>query len=292
MTERKMSARAIFLFIPFAIIVLSLLFPDVCRNAVADGLIAVRGAILSLYPTLVLSGIIQKEVIAKRKSPIFMTFLLGSVCGFPIGAKLVSDFYRKGQLSKKDATKLLFCSNNAGPVFYVMMIGTALHSVSLGRLLFLFQFIVTFLSYRLLFRKTKEDIKALPAISLSPTQIISQSLTEAANIFLTIASSILFFSFLSELFFLLVPLKNTARAAFHLFLELTGGIQTASALIPQKAFLLSAVGAGWGSLCVHIQTLCALEGTDLSPKSYFLGKIYLASLMLLLAQISTNLLHW
>ena len=221
-----------------------------------------------------------------------MTFLLGSICGFPIGAKLVSDFYRKGQLSKKDAEKLLFCSNNAGPVFFVSMIGSALHSLFLGRLLFLFQFIVTYLSYRLLFRKRKEEKRALSPISLSPIPIISQSLTEAASIFLTIASSILFFSFLSELFFLLVPLKESSRAALHLFLELTGGIQTASALPQEKAFLLSAFGAGWGSLCVHMQTLCALEGTDLSPKSYFLGKIFLASLMLLLAQISANLLQW
>ena len=44
-------------------------------------------------------------------------FLLGFVGGYPVGAKLVTDSYRQGHLSKSSAQRMLgFCSN-AGPSF-------------------------------------------------------------------------------------------------------------------------------------------------------------------------------
>lgn len=44
-------------------------------------------------------------------------FLMSIITGYPVGAKLVADFYNSGNLSKTDAIKTLSFSANSGPMF-------------------------------------------------------------------------------------------------------------------------------------------------------------------------------
>ncbi len=73
------------------------------------------------------------------------------------------------------------------------------------------------------------------------------------------------------------------------FIELTNGVLSLSA--DRRGFVLCAVFLGWGGLSVHAQTLSVLDGTDLSPKFYFLGKATQAALSAPLALWVSGLLY-
>lgn len=45
--------------------------------------------------------------------------IMGIISGYPTGAKIVSDFYKNGVLSKQEAERLIAFTNNSGPLFIV-----------------------------------------------------------------------------------------------------------------------------------------------------------------------------
>ena len=51
--------------------------------------------------------------------------IMGSISGYPIGAKVVSDIYTNNLISKKDAEKVLAFTNNSGPLFILGTVGIA-----------------------------------------------------------------------------------------------------------------------------------------------------------------------
>ena len=55
-------------------------------------------------------------------------FIMGTISGFPVGAKIVSDLYEKGNLSKDEAERSLIFCNNAGPLFVIGTVGYSLYS--------------------------------------------------------------------------------------------------------------------------------------------------------------------
>ena len=87
----------------------------------------------TLLPFLILTGfLIHTDGIEKIFSPfrIFWNkgmglscsgayaFVLGMLCGYPMGAKIASDLYQYGKISKREAEYLLTFSNNASPALF------------------------------------------------------------------------------------------------------------------------------------------------------------------------------
>ena len=90
----------------------------------------------TLLPPLILTGIlVHTNGIEKLLSPLRVlwraglglspsgayVFLLGILCGYPMGAKLASDLFRHGKIAKKEAEYLLtFCSSPSPSVHPVL----------------------------------------------------------------------------------------------------------------------------------------------------------------------------
>ena len=53
-------------------------------------------------------------------------FVLGSLCGFPLGVKCVRDLYTSGGISKDDAELLIGFCNNTSPAFLIAGVGAGL----------------------------------------------------------------------------------------------------------------------------------------------------------------------
>ncbi len=294
MTKPK---RSLLLFLlPFSLLLLSLCFQKACISGVAKGLeIALQRALPSLFPSLVLSRMMTLSLQKKGgKSALLLPLFLGLFCGFPIGAVTVASLFKEGALSRNEGETLLFFCNNTGPAFLVGVCGIGLMGeAKYGWFLFLLQgalaiFFFFFFFHKKLFRLEKIEKTCAKPVSLS--QLITQSLSGAANSFLYICACILFFSFVSELFSFCIALSPISTACLSLFLELTGGMKALIALPPSLAFPLCAAGCGWSSLSVHIQTVGCLEGTGLSLKKYFLGKLVFSALLFLGAEILQKLL--
>lgn len=53
-------------------------------------------------------------------------FAMGLISGYPVGAKIVSDFRKKGLVTKDEGERLLCFTNNSGPLFILSSVGIAL----------------------------------------------------------------------------------------------------------------------------------------------------------------------
>lgn len=96
----------------------------------------------SLLPFMILSGIVIRlgltETIASFVYPLIRPLyrvrknvcycmMLGFLCGFPMGARVVADLYSRGQLTREEGEYLLCFCNNIGPVYYCSFVLPLLH---------------------------------------------------------------------------------------------------------------------------------------------------------------------
>ncbi|MDY3846115.1 MAG: hypothetical protein SOZ62_04320 [Eubacteriales bacterium] len=109
----------------------------------------------SLFPFMILSDIMINRsdmVYMARKlgipfSAVFgispmgvCAFVLGLICGFPVGGKICASLYESGALTKEECERLLPYVNNTSPAFVIGSVGaTMLGRVKIGVILFLIQ---------------------------------------------------------------------------------------------------------------------------------------------------------
>lgn len=277
------------LFFPFLCLVLCLLFPAVCSKGVRQGLrLSLDAALPSLFPSLVLSSLFTKQTQKAGTRCFFIPFLLGLLCGFPVGAASVSALVREGEISKKDGEKLLFFCNNASPAFLISFCGqVVLNDIKKGFFLFLMQSTLSSLCLLFFFGKRifskKKTTRTAERHRSYVWELLPSALKDATSSFLYIMSCVIFFSFLTELIRHLFSLKAFSSALLGLFTELCGGLSRLSELDAPLIFPLCALGCGWGGISVHLQTAGMLEGSGLSLKNHLFGKLFFSGTLFALA---------
>lgn len=105
----------------------------------------------SLLPFMILSGIVIRlgltENIASFVYPLIRPLyrvrknvcycmMLGFLCGFPMGARVVADLYSRGMLTREEGEYLLCFCNNIGPVYYCSFVLPLLHRELIAPYLF------------------------------------------------------------------------------------------------------------------------------------------------------------
>lgn len=263
----------------------------------------------SLFPFFVLSSLLVSlnltrypgRWLEKAMKPLFgvsgsgaSALLLGMVGGYPVGAKTVAELYASGQCTKPEAQRLLLFCNNAGPAFFLGVVGgSILKSVKLGLLLWLCHMagalLLGFFAERLipLRKKPSPHVSTAPCAKSTPSSAIvfvdavKKSFLSVLNIcaFVVLFGILLTLCRLAGLFDLLTLSCTTVRsvdavqALFSGLIELSNGIaalpiRPLSLTLPLAAFLL-----GWGGICVHCQTVSVLSGSGLSVLPYLCAKL-------------------
>lgn len=128
--KRKCNIAGILLLLLFL-----LRFPQESLDASREGMKLWLNTLLpTLLPFLILTGfLIHTDGIEKILSPFsglwktFLglspvgayVFLLGMLCGYPMGAKLASDLFSHGKIDRREAEYLLTFTNQASPAFLI-----------------------------------------------------------------------------------------------------------------------------------------------------------------------------
>ena len=142
------------LSICFCLFVCSLiLFSNTNFLAAKNGLILWATSVIpALFPFFVATELLSHTSIVswlgKYLSPIMkplfgvpgegaFAFIMGLISGYPVGAKIVSNFKEKGICTQEEAERMLSFTNNSGPLFIVGTVGISLFGDSrIGLLLF------------------------------------------------------------------------------------------------------------------------------------------------------------
>ncbi len=269
-----------------------LLFRQVCFRGAYNGLqICLSTVIPAVFPFAAVCRFFAKcgvcndfgAQIGKITKKLFFldssmagALVMGIVCGYPFGAVIAGELYKKGAISKHNAEQLCAYINNPTPAFLIGFAGAhVFNSARLGALM-LASTVFSTLIYAFINRKNVRDIQ-MPAKSEENTHVavlFVSSVTEAVFSVLSVCGFTVFFSVITEVcktFFL-----NTRILSVILMLaELLTGLFYVSAL-DINARLLFAVVCGavsFSGLCAlgQISAECAKYG--ISSKPTIKGKI-------------------
>lgn len=210
---------------------------------------------------------------------------LGSMCGFPVGARTAVSLYDKGVISKSECQHLLTFTCNPSSAFLITAVGVSLYdSRSLGVTLYCVVLgcgLLTGFLARFFLRSPGEPTEHphFPS-GLHPggVESFTGAVSSAATGMLTVCAYVIFFSALTGALECAVSeLGVVGTWGYTLlcgFLEITGGISQASTLSGEVCLILTAVFAGWSGVSVHCQVMTLCGGRGLSFKPYLLAKAF------------------
>lgn len=229
-------------------------------------------------------------------------FTLGICSGFPIGAVFVSHYYKEGILKKSEAEQLLPLVSFVSPMFvsgYVRPLLGVQKTAWFCCLAALYLPVLLFYLKICLESKAKEHTaKAAAAQSLKKKKGTADRSLHAAAVFTSSLQIIfiigVYMMLFSVLFGLLTRLGLCALPGMPFLLanlEVTTGLRFLSEHrlyfgYSDRLYLLCMLGVtAFGGLCTMAQIQTAVSDTDLSMKTYALGKLKTGTMTVLIALV-------
>ena len=297
------------------LIILILLNSKSSIEAVKGSLIICYQTLIpSLFPFFVLSGLLINsgfvQILGSVLNPIIrplfrvsgsgaIVFLIGIISGYPMGAKMVSELYKKGIINKTEGRRLLPFCNNSGPLFVIAAVGTGmLNNTKLGIFLYCIH-IISALLVGLIFRFYENEDKELSKLNYREKNEIplgknfTECVSNSVNSILLICGFVALFSAFSQCIKPVIEscFKNEYISLFiNGLLEVTMGVSKVaqSNLELEKVLILMSLLIGFGGACVHLQVLGVISDTDLEIKTYLSGKFMHGIISAIITWITFN----
>lgn len=277
----------------FIFLILLTIFPRNIAVSVADTLeLCQKSVIPSLFPFLIASNmiILSKKVYTPLNyllSKIFgislsstWAFILGIICGYPIGGKIALELYDNNIIDKEEKDRLLILANNSGPGFIIGMLGGAIFkNIKVGFIIYISHILASII-YGILtsFFYTKSKNNFLDCKSNdSFFKILSISINKSMEAVIGITGVICFFSSIIALLDLIPFISGfKLKGLLYGLLEMTNGIKIIStSLISLRlkaslcSFLLSFSGL---SIFMQLKSF----SDNINKASYLFGKMLCA----------------
>ncbi len=259
----------------------------------------------SLFPFLFATELLSKtkivsylgKLLNKIMRPLFnipgegaFAFVMGLISGYPVGAKIVTDFRNKGICSQDEGNRMLAFTNNSGPLFIIGTVGVSLFAnKSIGLLLFVTH-LMACITVGIILKIFSPQKHIDNKINICNTK--NNSSSNAISTILMIGSFVVIFSvvisILKELH-ILDLLSNFITPALSFLgidssfaipilsgiIELTNGISLVSTIHLKNIstnIIICAFLLGFGGISVCLQVYSIISKSDLSIKTYIIGK--------------------
>lgn len=302
-TAKKYSAgKVIFFYLLTFCFTLILINSDAAIRHMKAGLeLCAKTVIPSLFPFMIMSELLVSSGLGELFGKLFSSPMkklfglsgggssaafLGSLCGFPIGAKTAISLYDKGVISKTETEHLMTFSNNPSSAFLINAVGISLFgNRRIGILIYfsvlLASFIIGFLARFFISGSTVSEASRIACKKepSSPITLFTSSVSGATAGMLTVCAYVLFFSVISgcisDILESRFALPDTVSAITFGILEMSGGVSRASAVSNlTAAVILTSLISGWSGFSVHFQIISLCAGRDISFKPYFIAKAF------------------
>ncbi len=205
-------------------------------------------------------------------SPKTSVFLLGALCGFPVGGIVCDRMCTRGALDRRDAARLLPFVNNASPAFLFGAAGQLFGDKRISLLLFVSELAAAAVCC-LPLRIKRPPVRHSSA-GRATADVFFGAVDRGVQSMLRVTALLCLFSAL------LAALRGYFRheaafAALAALLEIGNGTARCAALFaaaPRAAVTLCAFGCGWSGLCVHMQILAVSKSVKVKYNRFLLGK--------------------
>ncbi len=301
--------RFLFTVLALYLVFLLLRYPALSLEYASTGLnLWFTKMVPTLLPFMILSGIMIRmnltEGFVSLLHPLLhcifgtsrngsYTIIMGFLCGFPMGARIVGELYESGKLSRSESAKLLYFCNNIGPIYFLSYVVPALTIKKPLVPLFimygiplLYGFIL--LRMPLLYRVVTAPLSghntgSVRHDALQPCTAAPPSRQAHTPLLAAIDASVLsgllgiarlggymvFFNLLNIVF---VPFRHASTALLNVYrcvLEITSGIDYSGHSLFYPILILLPFG---GFSCIA-QTYSMIRQTDLSVRPYIFHKV-------------------
>jgi sporulation integral membrane protein YlbJ len=220
-------------------------------------------------------------------------FFMSIISGYPVGAKLISEFYEAGIITTKQANKLTTFCSTSGPLFIIGSVGTAMFlSKKIGYILFASHIISSILN-GILYRKAYCDDyeKEFSTATTNLNEILPNSMSSSITSVLIVGGYIAIFFMIIDLansLNLLAPINyvlqlilspfgvnlETAKAISSGIIEISKGCNMLSqlSLSPVLLTTLASFVISFGGLSVFCQSITFLSKCKVNMGFYLLQK--------------------
>lgn len=202
-------------------------------------------------------------------SPKITAFVIGSLCGFPIGASVCDRLCKSNAISKQDAAKIIPFCNNASPAFVIGAIGVSmLKSKHIGLILYFSQILASLLPILFIKVKTCDSEKTKNDVSISDAffSAIEKSIFGIFKVCAVIC-----------IFSVVISLLDTVSLSYlSIFLEINNGAAFSVSLFnnfPSLTILLCGFCCGFSGICVHMQITSSLKSVKVKYVHLLLCKL-------------------
>lgn len=277
-------------FLFMIVLLISLLvFHDAVISGTQNGLLLwYQTLVPSLLPFILVTNAMSEtnayHSIAKQFKGIhsgkiyeIIAILLGNLCGYPIGGKILNDFVKNQCISAKQANRLLPLASQASPMFLLGYVYNHILEKEIPLSIFLISiYIPVILYYIFLYifsAKDKFQSSCIPVQKLN----IKDTFMHAVEIMVMIGLYIIIFSILLTI---LLPIFQSTQAKIILsFLEITTGLSMLNMLSLAEPFHTSLLCSlcAFGGICSAFQVKGVLEYRDKTIKKYLIDKCVLST---------------
>lgn len=281
--------------------------PSVVVEASKSGILIWFQQILpALLPFTIISSVLLKSHFLDSFKgnaniiAIVITMVCGFVFGFPIGAKLSSDFYKNKMLTEKQATILAISTNNFSPMYVCgfalpLLFRTNQYFTATYALLYLLPLVLvaTYLiatyvnESALLHNNTLNKQANSSSVFRLNMQTIDESIINGFISLIKICGYIIFFSIIAHIFTNLWANPPFILDFILKNLEISNGISLLSqdTYSSNIKYVLVIQLLSFGGLSGIAQTASLLESSELSTYKYIIGKVILSLFLTLLSVI-------
>ncbi len=251
----------------------------------------------TLLPFMILSGIMIRMNLTERfvglLHPLLhriygtsrngsYTIIMGFLCGFPMGARIVGELYEQHKLSREESALLLSFCNNIGPIYFLSYVIPTLGINRPGRP-FLLMYGIPLLYGLLLMRirpmmtrtvsscENHPEVRSLRAEhpgSCSLLAAIDASVLSGLIGIARLGGYMVFFNLLNIVFQPFQHVNTNILNIYRCLLEITSGIDCSGRSINFAILILLPFG---GFSCIA-QTYSMIRQTDLSLRPYLYHK--------------------
>ncbi len=233
-----------------------------------------------------MAGLALKRLYHYSEYGLYAIFI-GFLCGFPMGAKAVSELYENGKISKSEAQSLLGFCNNIGPAYFLGIILPLLSECGFNdKLPFIFGMygipaVYGIILSHIYFKKKKTantDRLNHTQNTTSPTPslpaVLKRACLENTQSLILLGGYITFANtFRVSLDF--VPISSNTKAVISSFIEIIGGVQAVftTSLTNEVKVLCIMTALCFSGISCFLQTSCFLESAKLSIANYLKHKV-------------------
>lgn len=215
-------------------------------------------------------------------------FLMSIFCGYPIGAKLASDFYENKIISQDEVKRVSSFASTSGPLFIIGVVGIGmLSSFKIGIIIFVSHILGAIINGILFsLKQKKQSSKTAFALSSPSKNLLSDCMYNAVISVLLVGGFIAFFTVLIDIF-LSVPMLSKFKYNYVLsgIIEITRGVLDLSlgGLCPKAICTFSTFLISFGGICIHAQSMAFLSKCNVKYFGFFIQKLLHAIISCLIA---------